>query len=235
MRTTIQSKRYANASSNSSSQWPLFKHERCLPARTFKLIKCSNSWPFRSAHYDVLATCFLALLSVWLPIHFGIFNFVLICDVVVISRVMLHWHAAWSIFSQSFTFAMKHSQVCKWCISSDGRTQQILCCLLILNFCCKFPPCIIRPAGQGIFPGPAGFFPALCDQLAKIAFGMLLRLLGSEVPTVPANSRHVAPWTVVAESNPPFGLDALIRATASQCLLLDVPVLYRHSFGNMTL
>ena len=85
MRTTIQSKLYVKASSNSSLQWPLFKHERCLPARTFKLIKCSNSWPFRSAHYDVLATCFLALLSVWLPIHFGIFNFVLICDVVVIS------------------------------------------------------------------------------------------------------------------------------------------------------
>ncbi len=194
--------------------------------------KCSNSWPFRSAHYDVLASCFLDLLSVWLPIHFIIFNFVLNCDLVVISRVMLHWHAAWFILLQSFTFAMKRSQVC---ISSYGRTQQILCCLLILNFCCKFPPCIILPAGQGIFPGPAGVFPALCDQLAKIAFpsGMLPRLWCSEVPTVPASSRHVAPWTVVAKSNPPLGLDALIWATASQWLLLDVPVLYRHSFGNM--
>ncbi len=91
---------------------------------------------------------------------------------------MLHWHAAWFLFLQSFTFAMKNSQVCKWCISSDGRTEQILCCLLILNICCKFPPCIILPAGQGIFQGPVGFSPALCEQLAKIAFppGMLPRL-----------------------------------------------------------
>jgi hypothetical protein len=120
-------------------------------------------------------------------------------------------------FLAEFHIAMKLSQVCKWCISSDGRTQQILCCLLILNFCCKFPHCIIRPAGQGIFPGPAGFSPALLS-------GILPRLWGSEVPTVSASSRHVAPWNVVAESNPPLGLDALIRATASQCLLLDVPV-----------
>ena len=41
---------------------------------------------------------------------------------------------------------------------------------LFLFLCCKVLPCIFRPAGQGILLGPAGLFPALCDQLAKIAF-----------------------------------------------------------------
>jgi hypothetical protein len=39
---------------------------------------------------------------------------------------------------------------------------------------------------------------------------MLPRLWGSDVSTIPANSRHVVPWTVVAESNPPLGLDVQI-------------------------
>jgi hypothetical protein len=37
----------------------------------------------------------------------------------------------------------------------------------------------------------------------------------------------------IAESNHLLGLDALIRATASLCLLLDVPVYHRQLFENM--
>jgi hypothetical protein len=44
---------------------------------------------------------------------------------------------------------------------------------------------------------------------------------------------HVTPWTVIAESNPPLELDALIQATASPFLLLDVQVFHRQSLGNM--
>jgi hypothetical protein len=99
---------------------------------------------------------------------------------------------------------------------------------LILIFCCKFLPCIVWPLAAG--KRPAGCF-ALCYQLDNMAFP---RLWGSGVPTVPANQIHETPWTVIAESNPPLGLDALILATASPCLLLDVPGLHCHSFGNMT-
>jgi hypothetical protein len=84
-----------------------------------------------------------------------------------------------------------------------------------------------------IFQGPAGCFEfrALCDQLYNKAFP---RQLGSDVPTVPASSIHVTPWTVIAESNPPLELDAPIQATASLFLLLDVQVFHRQSFGNMS-
>ncbi len=123
------------------------------PERSNLLIKCSNSWPFRSAHYDVLASnpfwYFYFYCDLWCCSHFK--------GHAPLTRCMVY-------FLAEFHMAMKLSQVCKWCISSDGRTQQILCCLLILNFCCKFPHCIIWPAGQGIFPGPAGFSPALCDH-----------------------------------------------------------------------
>jgi hypothetical protein len=54
----------------------------------------------------------------------------------------------------------------------------------------------------------------------------------SDAPTVLASSIHVEPWTVIAESNPPLGLDAQIPATASPYLLLDVPVFHRQLFGN---
>ena len=74
-------------------------------------------------------------------------------------------------------------------------------------------------------------FRALCDQLYNIAFP---RLLGSDVPTVPASLIHVTPWTVIAGNNPPLELDAPIQATASPFLILDVPVFHHQSFGNMT-
>ena len=97
--------------------------------------------------------------------------------------------------------------------------------------------CIIgrrfRPARQGIiFQDTAGGFKfgALCDLLDNIA---LPRLWGSDVPTVPASSKHVTPWTVIAESNPPRGLNALIPATASPCHLLVVLASQHHLFGNM--
>jgi hypothetical protein len=83
-----------------------------------------------------------------------------------------------------------------------------------------------------IFQGTAVFFDvrALCDQLCNIAFP---RMLGSDVPTVPAILFHVTPWTVIAESNPPLELDALIQATASPFLLLNMQVFHRQLFGNM--
>jgi hypothetical protein len=37
----------------------------------------------------------------------------------------------------------------------------------------------------------------------------------------------------IAECNHLLGLDALIRATARQCLLLHVPVFHRRLFENM--
>jgi hypothetical protein len=93
-------------------------------------------------------------------------NLVSICDVVVMSSCHAPLtHTACFIFLQSFTFTMKHSQVWKWCISmAMHRTQQILCFSLIINFVLQVSS-LIWPAGQGI-PVPAGFFPALFDQLA---------------------------------------------------------------------
>ena len=64
-------------------------------------------------------------------------------------------------------------------------------------------------------------------QHSVIAFP---RMLGSDVPTAPAS---FTPWTVIAESNPLLELDALIQATASPFLLLDVQVFHRQLFGNM--
>ena len=119
------------------------------------------------------------------------------------------------------------------------RTEQLLCLSFIEFYSqkigCPFLPCIIwRPASscQGIFQCTAGCneFRVSCDQLYSIAFP---RLLGSDLPTVPASLVHVTPWTVIATSNPPLELDAPIQATASPFLLLDVPVIHRQSFGNM--
>ena len=110
--------------------------------------------------------------------------------------------------------------------SCEGQTYYTVS-RLFLNFCCPLLPCIIwRPACQGIFQCTAGCveFRAFCDQLCNIAFP---RLLGSDVPTVPASLIHVTQWTVIAESNPPLELDAPIQATASPFLLLDVPVIHR--------
>ena len=57
--------------------------------------------------------------------------------------------------------------------------------------------------------------------------------MGSDAATVPASSVHVEPWTVIAESNPPLGLDVQIQATASPYLLLHVPVFHRQLSENM--
>ncbi len=116
-----------------------------------------------------------------------------------------------------------HKYVIDASLAMAEHNKYFVACWFLIC-CCEFPenfpPCIIQPAGQGIFSGPAGFFPALCDQLAKIAFpsGMLPRLWGSDVPTAPASLRHVTPWTVVAERNPSLGQDVLIWATASPFL-----------------
>jgi hypothetical protein len=99
--------------------------------------------------------------------------------------------------------------------SCEGQIKYFIC-RLFLNFCCPFIEFEFR---------------ALCDQLYNIAFP---RLLDSDVPTVPASLIHVMPWTVIAASTPPLELDAPIQATASQFLLLDVPVFHRQSFGNMS-
>ena len=71
---------------------------------------------------------------------------------------------------------------------------------MFLCLCCKFLPCIFRPAGQGILLGPAGLFPALCDQRAKIEFQSRMShgLCFSDAHTVLASSIHVEPWTVIA-------------------------------------
>ncbi len=42
-----------------------------------------------------------------------------------------------------------------------------------------------------------------------------------------------ASYRIIAERNTPLGLDAQTWATASQCLLLDVPVFHRQFYGNM--
>ncbi len=97
------------------------------------------------------------------------FNFVLICDVVGISSC----HApkspltlvTWFIFLQSFTFSMKHSQACKYCIFSNA--QNTTNTLLLVDSYILLQ--VSSPTGHRIFQGPACFFPALCDQLAKIA------------------------------------------------------------------
>ncbi len=121
-------------------------HERRSPGPHVQM-NCSNSW---YAHYDVSASCTFWYYSVW---SFQV--------------VMLHWHTAWFNFLQSFTFTMKRSQLCKWCISmAMHRTQQILCFSLIINFVlqvsslhclaswprntgpCRILPCFIRPAGR---------------------------------------------------------------------------------------
>ena len=96
------------------------------------------------------------------------------------------------------------------------RRELLLCVLFILEFLLPVQSLHYQVASlPGITAGDCVGFRALCDQLYNIAFP---RLWGSDVPTVPASSIHVAPWTVIAESNPPLGQDALIRATASLCL-----------------
>ena len=99
-----------------------------------------------------------------------------------------------------------------WCehkLASDTvamqRTEQILYLSVILNFLLQATtipgpsrllhvPCVVRAAGHPEIPRP----------------------WGSDVPTVPASSIHVAPRTVIASTYPPLGLDAQIRAAASQ-------------------
>jgi hypothetical protein len=129
---------------------------------------------------------------------------------------MLHRRTLHDFLWYSFTFA---------------KYVDVSCLFLIA--CYKFLPCIIRPAASGhrFFPGPAAdFFPALCNQLAMIPQEIIHRLLNSDAPTVPARLVQVKPSIVIAKSNHPLGLDAqirlIIRATASQCLLLDVPVFH---------
>jgi hypothetical protein len=87
------------------------------------------------------------------------------------------------------------------------RTQQILCFSLIINFVlkvsslhylaswprnagpCRLLTCFIRPAGR-----------QECSRGCGVQICTLV--------TVPASSKHVTPWTVIAKSNPPLGLDA---------------------------
>ena len=106
---------------------------------------------------------------------------------------------------------------------------------LFLFLCCKFLPCIFQPAGQGILLSPAGLFPALCYQQAKIAFQSIMchGLWVSDAPTVLASLIHVEPWTVIAESNPPLGLDAQIQGTASPCQWPNEVIKPLGFFANM--
>ena len=113
---------------------------------------------------------------------------------------------------------------CWWCAEIN---KYYVVSRWLLIFCCTFPPCIIRPAGQGIFKGPAGFFSALCDQLAVTNAP---QTVGLRCAHCSSEFKHVTPGNVIAWSNPPLGLDAPIQAAASQCLLLDVPVFHRQSY-----
>ena len=122
-------------------------------------------------------------------------------------------------------------------LSIMRRTEHTLCLSFILIFCCKFLPGIIFrrfwPVRQRIiFQDTAGGlqFRALCDQLDNLA---IPRLWDSDVYTVPASLKHVTACNVIAECNHLLGLDALIRGTARQCLLLHVPVYHRQLFEHM--
>jgi len=83
-----------------------------------------------------------------------------------------------------------------------------------------------------IFQDTAGGlqFRLLCDLLDNLA---IPRHWDSDAYTVPASLKHVTACNVIAEINHLLGLDALIRATARQCLLLHVPVYLRQFFENM--
>ncbi len=135
-------------------------------------------------------------------------------------------HVMWL---QILTYAMNRAQFGSDTAPAMRRTEQILCLSLIFKFWLPVSSLHYLAASlpHGIFQGTAVCFEvrALCDQLCNIAFP---RMLGSDVPTVPAS---FTPWTVIAESNPPLELDALIQATASLFLLLDVQVFHRHCSG----
>ncbi len=168
------------------------KHERCRPARTFKLIVQTLGrfvrWIMMSWHY-----AFPGITQCVTSNPFWYFNFVFICDVVVISSCHAPLtHAAWFIFLLSFTFAMKHLQV-KWCISSDAQNTKNTLLLVYSNFFVSFlhdlaswPRNIPRPC----------FSPAFCGKLATIAFmSGILQTSPKAVPTVPPISIHGAPST----------------------------------------
>ena len=115
---------------------------------------------------------------------------------------------------------------------------------LCLSFNLNFLNCLLQVSSmhdqaaiqasspQHHIPGPCRLLQTtLCDQLDNKA---LPRLWGSDVPTVPASSKHVTPWTVIGASSPKAILpNALIPATASQCLLLVMLASQHHLFRNM--
>jgi hypothetical protein len=193
--------------------------------------------PYHNAHYNGMEHCIMRHYSSgdghFLKNVLILFNRVIF----IFSSCHFHWHTLHILFVQIFTFAVTRAQVGNW--YSPGHAQDKTNTLFIVYT--LFSAASFFPALPGHWllatwrdlQAASGYvrLTALCDQLDNIAFP---RLWGSDVPTVQPSSIHVASWTVIAKSNPPSGLDALIRATASPCLLLDVPILHRHSFGNMT-
>ncbi len=97
----------------------------------------------------------------------------------------------------------------------------------------------VWPTGQGIFPGPAGFFPALCYQLAKIAFpsGMLHRLWGSDAPTVLSSHglsspKAILPWDwmrrIAADPSNSRSVSFTGRASISSSIVSEHDILGVH-------
>ncbi len=117
-----------------------FIFPRCIYIVIFKIMFCHSS----SSWYPA----FPGITQCVTPNPFCYFCLILICNVVVISSCHAPLtHAAWLIFLQSFTFAMKHSQVCKWCISSAEDNKYLVAHLFLLF--------------------AVSFLPALSSQLAK--------------------------------------------------------------------
>ncbi len=72
---------------------------------------------------------------------------------------------------QSFTYAMQHSIVCKWCMASDTQnTTNTLLLVYSCFFAASFLPALSGQLAKKYSLVPACFFPALCDKLATIAF-----------------------------------------------------------------
>jgi hypothetical protein len=96
------------------------------------------------------------------------------------------------------------------------RTEQILCLSFVLDFCCKFLPCIICQrfwtACQGIFQGPAGCcFCAVCYQLDNLAFP---RLWGSKCAHCSGKFNTLHAMDCHRRSRSPLGLDVPILVTS---------------------
>jgi hypothetical protein len=161
--------------------------------------------------------------------------------VVVIFKLSCPWQA--DTLCMFWCCRFSHFPWIKCKLANDAalamcRTEQILCFWSIFNSLLQVSSLHCPTSWPRIHPGPCRLLPCIMLPASQDSHPVrnarqALRFRCIHCTSKFANCLASESWTVITASNSPLELDVQILATASQCLLLDVPVFYCQLFGNM--